>query len=195
MGLRQDFESALQKLKLELISDIYSTDVLKKDSMIALTTKYNQKIVTMQTDFLKLVASSNPRIKVEFKEPNPKDLSDMGTITLTGLAAGGTVYAGLTFFTLAVVQTSPWFLFWTTTTTTTVTLAAWLAATIGISTTLATGLLTGGVGFIAMAAMYFTYYPVWRKNIRNKLVKDFDEEILPKLRDWADEVINKVNNS
>ncbi|MDR2441766.1 MAG: hypothetical protein LBE12_20595 [Planctomycetaceae bacterium] len=195
MGLRQDFESALQSLKLELISDINRTNVLKKDNMRALATEYNQKIVKLQTDFLAMVASSNLRTKVEFKEPNPKELSDFGTITLTGLATGGTVYAGLTFITWGVVQTSPWFLFWTTTTTSTVSLAAWLATILGISSTLATGILTGGVGFIAMAAMYFTFYPVWRERIRENLLKSFDEEILPKLRDWADDVINKVNNS
>jgi hypothetical protein len=194
MGLRQNFESGLQKFKTELIFKLNQTDVLNKDEMTALTMLYNQKMVELQADFLQRVANGNScKTQIEFKIPNPKEFSDFGTITLTGLAAGGTVYSGLTFITWGAVQTSPWWFFWTTTTTSTVSLAAWLAGILGISATVTTGLLTGGVGLIAFTTMYFFYYPSWRRRIRKKLLEDFDATILPKLRDWADDVINKVN--
>ncbi|GHT13496.1 hypothetical protein FACS1894170_09540 [Planctomycetales bacterium] len=193
MGLRQDFEAALQQLKTELISDLNHTDVLKKDKLVALHTLYNQKLVNVQVQFLKMLSSSTSQAKVEFTKPNTSNLSDYGKIVLGGLGAGGTTAAALTFITFGVPQiatATSWFIFTTTTTTTTtVTLAAWLAATLGISATLAVSILTGGIGIIAAGVMYFTYYPVWRRRIRKKLLEDFDSKILPVLRDWADAVI------
>lgn len=70
---------------------------------------------------------------------------------------------------------------------------AWFASTLGISAILAARLLTGTVGLIAIAIMYFSYYRDWQCRIRKRLEENFDADITPRLRDWADEVINEVN--
>ncbi|GHT39929.1 hypothetical protein FACS189427_13830 [Planctomycetales bacterium] len=190
MGLRQDFETVVQKFKTDLITALNQTNVLNKNKMTDFAALYNQKMVNLQTDFLHRVAESSVgKIRVEFRQPNPKEFCDFGTITFVRFGTDGAVYVGLTFITWGTVQTSPWRLFWTTKTAGTVSLAAWLAATLGISTRLATMLLADNIAFTALTAVYFAYYSVWRRRIRKQLINDFDEAILPKLRDWTDKII------
>lgn len=188
MGLRQDFEAALQSLKTELITDLNRTDVLDKEKMEALQLEYNQKLVNVQVQFLKMLSSAYSKVSVEFTKPEAGSISDAGTIAITGLGAGAAA-AGLSFVTLWTVTGTTWF-FWTTTST--VTAAAALAAVLGTSTVVASGILTGGIGLIAGLAMYWAYYPTWRRSLRKQLLEDFDTKILPQLRDWADDVIRKA---
>lgn len=96
-----------KKFKTELISELYKTDVLNREKMIALTTLYNQKMTELQTDFLQKVAGNFSKIKVEFTIPNPKEFSDFGDIIITTIRTGMIVHSGLKFITWGVSQTSP----------------------------------------------------------------------------------------
>jgi hypothetical protein len=86
-------------------------------------------------------------------------------------------------------------IFWATTSTVTinVSLAAYIAGLLGISTAMAATLLTGGT--IAMVGLigYWSYFPLWRDRIRRKILHDIDTTIFAALRDWCDEVVNKMN--
>lgn len=193
MGARQDFEVALQNLKTELIQDLQKANVLKKEVLEALRLEYNQKIINVQVQFLQRLSSTNPSVRIEITEPSATDFSDVGKILMTGLGVGGGAAAALTFITFSVPQVATTWLFWTTTTTTTVTLAAWIASTLGISATLATSILSGGLALIAVGCAYVLFFPTWKKRIRKQMIDDFDSKIFPVLRDWADSVINKYN--
>ena len=199
MGLRQDFDAALEQLKEELIHDLNRTNVLKREKMEALQMEYNQKLVHLQAQFLKRLANSNRKVRVEFDESTARSLTDFGKISLFAAAAGGGTYAALSFITLAnpVIATTTVWIFWTTTTTTIthITLATWLAPFLGISASLATTIATGGAAAVVAATVYAFSIPIWKKKIRKKMIQDFDTKILPLLRDWCDDVINKANEA
>ena len=195
MNLRQNFEAVLQRLRTDLIIDLNRTNVLNRAKMEALQSEYNAKLVNVQADFLNMLGSSDARISVEFDLPDVKSLEDFGKISFTGLAAGGVAYTTLTFVTLGVPQiiTSTSWIFWTvsTVTVTKISLASWLAALVGISSGLATAIVTGGVGVIAAAGVYIALFPVWRRKARKKLLEDFDKTVIPLLKEWADKAARR----
>lgn len=195
-GLYQNFEAALQNLKTELIMELNRTNVLKKANIESLLLSFNQKLINIQTQFLAKVASEKSSVKIEFTEPHAKNFKDLGKIVLSGVGTGGLATAVLTFVTISVPTKGLWaaILGWITGGgTATMTLAAYLAGLWGVSTTLVFGLLSGGLGFLALAGSYMLFLPVWKKRIRKKLLDEFDNDILPELRKWAKEVINKTN--
>jgi len=191
MNLQQDFEQALQNMKMELITDLYRTDVLNKEKMEGLQRECNQRLINVQLDFLNRLAQMHSKVSVRLDAEGTVTSGDIATITVTGLVAGGAT-TGLSLVTLWTVQSTSWF-FWTTTSS--VSLATMLAGILGTSLWVANALLTGGIGLIAGLAMYWTYYPTWRYRLRKQLLDDFDIKILPKLRDWAVEVTLKAQQA
>jgi len=185
IALRQTFKAALQQLKTELIHDLNNTNTLDRGKMIAFQSEYNQKLVNVQVQFLKMLANSNQEVDVKFTKPDAGSTFDYGKIALAVAASGGAMYSAMTFVTFATVQTS--WIFWSTTTVTT--LATVIAGIIGISATLVTSILTGGFALLVFGIVFWSFYPKWKQQIRNQLVKDFDNKILPKLHEWAEEVI------
>ena len=163
---------------------------------------FNQKIINIQTQFLAHVASEKGAVKVQFTEPHAKNFTDFGKIVIAGAGAGGGG-AALAFITVgtaqvAVAPAGAWaaMVAWVTgpaMVAQPVSLAAWLAGVLGVSTSVATAILSGGVGLLAIAGVYALFLPIWRRRMRKKLLEDFDIRILPMLRDWADDVVRQAN--
>jgi len=196
MGLRQDFEAAMESVKTELIVDLNKTDVLNGDNLKSLQREFNQKLVNIQVQLLRRLPDANSKIRVEFQEQTAATLSDFGTITFYSAATGATAYAAGTFITLAVPQivTATSWIFWTTSTTVAVnvSLAAYLAGLLGISVSVATTLMTGGAAAIIGLIAYWSYFPIWRWRLRDQMIQDFEKTIRPSLRYWCDDVIKKA---
>ncbi|MDR3108378.1 MAG: hypothetical protein LBU65_01645 [Planctomycetaceae bacterium] len=191
MRLQQEFEAELQRFKTDLIIAVNKTDVLDNGEMKELTMLYNKRMVNLQTGFLQQIADINAdKKRVEFRQMNYGESRKFDTGNLSHDLRTATLPPSIKFITWKAVQTSSWWMFGTFfTSTATLLLVIRLVGAAGISVALAMGLLTGAIVFDALAIVYFTHSPVWRRHIRNQLIRDFDKTTVPKLRNWSNDII------
>ena len=186
-----EFDMALAKLKMEFEQNIYNIDTLDKEQVGKALALFNKRLVIFQYDFLKYLRNTfsetndfSPKA-FDFKTPSTGSMSDI----YSGILAGGSSMLALSLIT--VTQTTGWWIFATTTSTS---LGAIIGSAVGVSAAVA----TAGIGLVSAVGVGFAVNRLTRKPrrkaIRNKIIEKYSKDVEPKLREWAQETIDKVSN-
>ena len=176
--LKRSFKSALDKLRLELQTNLSGTDLLDDDAVKNTLDLFNQRLVIAQNDFLQFLAQAGGSCggnEDRFTlDSVPRNL--VPELASSILAGGGAVV----LVNVLTVSGSSW-LFFTTTTTA----AAAAGALVGLSATVA----TAGIGAVAgVGAGVAINKSMKKKRIRKRreaILDAYDSEVTPKLQDWA----------
>ncbi len=182
--LRQ-FESGLEKLRIEVLKNIDSIDLLDQQQVHSLIERLNQRLVVAQHDFLDFVSRVSGGTTSSVERPS---LRASRTTKIPEAAAGVLGASAGAILVNAVTLTTPGLLWGATTTT----IAGTAAAAIGVSTAVVT--LGAGVvvGLAAGGAIYAARLKSRRQKIRKGILRSFDEEAVPKLREWAMNTIARM---
>ena len=190
LRLRQNFNEALQSLRTELAVKINATDVMEEKKISGLKSTLAQKLTDTQTEFLESLFATDPELSVKFTRPVGENT---GAILLSGVGMNGEQQrTAATFMTLDVVVKGT---SWDTggeregyygcfSGTTGCLMVIWVIsifATAGMAIPL-------GVLFL----IPFWIGSLWKKSRQKQLLKDFDTKFIPKLRDWANDIIHKA---
>ena len=182
--LRQ-FESGLEKLRIEVLKNIDSIDLLDQQQVLSLVERLNQRLVVAQHDFLDFVSRISGGATSSVERPS---LHASRTTNMPEAAAGVLGASAGAILVNAVPWTTAGLLWGTTTTT----IAGAAAAAIGVPiavVTLGTGVV---VGLAAGGAIYAARLKSRRQKIRKGILRSFDEEAVPKLREWAMNTIARM---
>lgn len=182
----RQFDAGLAKMRSEVLKNLDGIDLLNHEEAEALVERLNQRLVVAQHDFLDFVnqlsGSSTGKVK-SFK------LSSAGT-TVVPEAAAGVVGAGAG---ATLINLIPWTvpgMLWGTTTTT---LATSVGTVLGVGASCATFGASILVGVAAGGALYKYRLSKRRKYVRDAILASFDEEAVPKLRVWAERVVEGMS--
>ncbi|MEI8374176.1 MAG: hypothetical protein WCJ35_15235 [Planctomycetota bacterium] len=181
-SLMRSFESALEKLKLELQNNLGQVDLLDRRKIEQLLELFNQRFVIAQHEFLDYISRT-------IGEPTNRiagfELRSIGSDAIPELAMAAIAGGGAAILLNVVTFSAAHWIFWTTTTT--------AAATVGTILGVSAGIATAGIGFlVALGAGYGASRMLKgsrRDRVRSGILKQFDSEAAPKLRAWARERI------
>jgi len=181
--IMRQFDAGLEKLRIEVLTNLDRVNLLDEEEATSLVERLNQRLVVAQHDFLDYVGrlSGGALGGVQRFE-----LSPAGTTTLPEAAAGvfGAT-AGAALVNL-ISWTVPGWLWGTTTTT----LAAGIGTALGVGASVVTLGAAAVVGVAAGGAIYVARLRARRNFVRTSLLKSFDEDAVPKLRDWARQIVD-----
>jgi hypothetical protein len=181
--LRQ-FDGGLAKLRFEFLKNLAERDPLVHEQLSQMLELFNQRLIVFQHEFLEFLSRAKGGAKTHVEEfvvsaPPPGRIAEMAAAIIAG--GGGALLIAL----IPVGHAGFWI--WATTIT--------AAASIGGAIAVPAGAVTAGVGIAIGAAagigLALALKPYRRKLIRNVLIKKFDAEIAPRLRDWAIARINE----
>jgi hypothetical protein len=180
-NMLRDFDSGISKLRYELAKNLAETDVLKKEKVENVVSVFNQRLTVFQHDFLQMLAQLRGGAPNRTDEYNLDARSGSHIPTVVGCIAGAV--AGSAAAGMAVTTASTGMLWWTSTHA--VSLATVLAGAAGVSVDVVSGGLTLGGGIAGAIALNKGVAGIMRKRIRKKIMQDFDNSVVPRLRDWA----------
>ncbi len=175
----RQFDAGIAKVKYELqknLNDIDPLDIEKLEQMLSV---FNQRLILFQHDYLNYVSQTRGKAgsNVNTFNVNTPPLNKIPELA-AALMAGG---AGSWVFALITITVPGGWMASATTTT--------LAASVGTALGVTGTVVTAGVGaIIGLGVGLGTNYILKskRRSYRRKFISDkFDNEIVPKLRDWA----------
>ena len=176
--IMRQFDAGLEKLRSEILSNIDKVDLLDHDEAGGLVDRLNQRFVVSQHDFLEYLSrlSGSSSGSVERFVLSPPDSTIVPEATAGGVGAitGGVVVN-------LISLTVPGWLWGTTTTT----LATGIGTALGVGASVVTIGAAAVVGVVAGGAIYVVRLRKRRKFVRTSILKSFDEDAAPKLREWA----------
>jgi small basic protein len=185
--LGRQFNSQIQKLKLELRHGLAQIDPLNKGELTNLLELFDQRLIVCQYDFLDCLAAvrgSAADVIVNAQVPQPVNLQKP-LKAVAGVSAGiGGAHAAQTIVLTTKVLGHLW---WQKTVA--VTAAAWVAAHLGIPVAAAAatvGVFTGAAGLVTVKKSSAN---IMRRYLRRTVIRRFDNEVAPKLQAWAEERI------
>lgn len=186
-NMLRDFDSGISKLRYELAKNLAETDVLKKEKVENVISVFNERLTVFQHDFLQVLAQMRGGApnRTDKYSLNPSNGSHVPTVVggIAGAVAGGAA-AGM-----AVTTATTGMLWWSSTHA--VSLATVLAGAAGVSVDLVSGGLTLGGGIAGAIALNKGVAGFMRKRIRKTIMQDFDGSVVPRLRDWATQLLNE----
>jgi hypothetical protein len=174
----RQFDGGLAKVRFEFLKNLTETDLLDYNRLSQMLDLFNQRLIVFQHEFLDYLARAKGGAKGQVQEfvvnaPAPGRIAEMAASILAG--GGGALLIAL----VPVGHTGFWIF------ATTITAAASVGGALGVPA----GAVTAGVGIAVGAGagigLALALKPYRRKLIRGVLIKKFDGEIAPRLRDWA----------
>lgn len=183
--LTHSFQSALTEVRLEVVENLNHIDVLESNRLESTLEFFNHRLIIVQNDFLQHLsqltdsASHAPR-PFKLRSVSSSKVPELATTIIAG--SGSAVLVNLITFT-----STSW-LFFTTTTSA----AAVLGGLVGVSAGVATAGIGAAAGIGSGAALNQHMKKRRRKKIRDHIVSNFDEEVVPRLTNWASESIAKA---
>jgi hypothetical protein len=183
--IMRQFDSGLEKLRIEILKNLDGTDLLNQEAVHSLVARLNQRLVVAQHDFLDFVnrISGGSSASIHRFELSPIG-TDVAPEVVTGLVGAG---AGAVLVNVITLTTPGWL--WASTTT--------LGATIATALGVGAGVVTLGVGAIAGAAAAGGIYAMRkrerRKIVRESILKSFDDAVVPRLRTWARQIVDQMS--
>jgi len=183
----RDFDGGISKLRYELAKNLAETDVLKKEKVENVVSVFNERLSVFQYDFLQMLEQLKGGAPNKTNKYDLEAHSDSHVPKVVGGIAGfaaGSILAGVTVTTITTGH-----LWWQSTQA--VSLASWLAGAAGASVDVVSGGLTLGGGIAGAVALNKGVSGMMRKRIRKKIMSEFDTAIVPKLREWASELLHE----
>lgn len=181
----RQFDAGLEKLRIEVLKNLDSTDLLDQEAVQSLVARLNQRLVVAQHDFLDFVnrISGGSSAAINRFELSPVG-TDVAPEVVSGIVGAG---AGAVLVNVITLTTPGWL--WASTTT--------LSATIATALGVGASIVTLGVGAVAGAAAAGGIYAMRkrerRKIVRESILKSFDETAVPRLRAWARDIVDKLS--
>ena len=187
--IMRQFDAGLEKLRSEILSNIDKVDLLDHDEAGGLVDRFNQRLVVSQHDFLEYISrlsgSSSGSV-----QPFVVSAAD-STIVLEATAGGvGAITGGVlvNLISLTVPGWSGWLLGTTTTT-----LATGIGTALGVGASVVTIGAAAVAAVVAGGAIYLVRLRKRRKFVRTSILKSFDEDAAPKLREWARRTVDGMS--
>lgn len=186
-NMLRDFDCGISKLRYELAKNLAETDVLKKERVENVISVFNERLTVFQHDFLQMLAQMRGGAPNRTERHTLDATSGSNVPIIVGGVAGavaGSAAAGIT-----VTTATTGMLWWTSTHA--VTLATVLAGATGASVDFVSGGLTLGGGIAGAVAVNKGLAGVMRKRVRNRIMAEFDNSIVPKLNAWATQLLHE----
>jgi len=183
-AFEHSFQSALAKLRLELLSNIEQIDVLDDAKLQSTLKLFNQRLIIAQNDFIQFLYQASgktaaPSSAFKLSSVPEKKVPELATTILAGGTAA--VLVNLITFT-----GSSWLFFTTSTSAATI-----LGGLAGVST----GVATLGLGAVAGLAAGLALNKAMKKRrsekIRNRIMHNFDDQVVEQLNKWSRDQINE----
>lgn len=184
--LLRNFNSGLSKLRSEVLSNLGSLDLLDQEAVDSFIAKLNQRIVVAQHDFVDFVhraigpGSSGGTKAVEVTAASSHIFPEMA----------GALGAGATAATLVKVIRVPVTKWWL------LKQQLPIAEKIARKAKTGRGMVVTAAAVVAAAAaggaIYLYRLPHRRKQVREAILASFDNDAIPQLRDWAQQVVERT---
>ena len=183
----RQFESGLAKIKYEFVKNLEERDILDQATLDGLLNVYNQRLVIFQHDFLECLSrtmgvTAGKVKEFSFSAPDYDSIPEIAG----GIIAGGGAAIMATVIPVATVG----HLWWTS--------SVGLAAVAGTALGIGAGIATAGIGLLVGGAAGYAIKKCMenarKKEIKEKLIKYFDNEVTNSLREWAKARIFEYDN-
>lgn len=186
-NLLRELDSGISKLRYELVKNLAETDVLKKDKVVNVISVFNERLTIFQHDFLQMVAQTRGGAPNRTQGLNLEARGGSHIPSVVGGIAGAA--AGSAAAGMAATTATTGMLWWTSVHA--VSLATVLAGAAGISVGAVTGGLALGGGIAGAVALNKGLSSKMRTRVRKQILNDFESNITPKIREWANELLNE----
>lgn len=183
--LKQQFESLLLQMQRDLCRSLASTEILPSETRCSLASCFEAELLCAVDHW----RQSFPMIRKRNSQARLKRLRATPLPCLAGSIAG--VWIGLQFCAIVPAANAGWVCRWFGRKQA-VTIAARLAAYGGVPLSLATGGLSIAIAF-AGAWIAWRASAAWqRQRLRRLIMLDYEQRIIPELRQWADECMTEA---
>ena len=178
IDMARQFDAGLAKIKYELQKNLNDIDPLDKERLSQLLSVFNQRLIVFQHEYLEYLARAKGMAESRVEEfsvstPSTDKIPELASAILAG---------GASAFLVALIPVgTSGFWFWATTVTAAASAGAALGVPAGVVTAGA-GVVVGGIAGIVAATLMKSKR---RSLIRKVIMQRFDNEIVPKLRQWA----------
>jgi len=173
----RQFEAGLAKVRYELQKNLHDLDPLEKGRLQSMLQVFGQRLVIFQHDFLEYLArikggAKNSTEIFDCRTPEADQIPEIASALLAG--ATGSILL------VVVPAATTGHLWWTAS----IGLAAVIAAALHWPVWLVVAVLSIGGGGAMFAGVKKALAEKRREKVRGAVLKWFDAEVTPKLRDW-----------
>jgi hypothetical protein len=184
--LLRNFNSGLSKLRSEILSNLGSLDLLNQEAVDSFIATLNQRIVVAQHDFVDFVHRAiGPGSSGGTKALEVNAVSSHVFPEVAGALGGGAAAAILV--KVIRVPVTKWWL---------IKQQLPIAEKIAQKAKTGRGMVVAAAALVAAAAaggaVYLYRLPHRRKQVREAILASFDNDVIPHLRIWAQQVVERT---